>query len=177
MTASDDPGDLGIDIRLRLDVLDCVEQHNLARYAAGIRKTGTERPPTQVLEMLLEFMETKAQKAIREGHTRQGARALCDAEIVLRDLVRYGHKEFQAILDGFEGGWRRCLQAARQRLVEAYLAAETPEEELPAIQALIVEIIERGHWPNWRQEYDAAINAEVERRRRSSPSIVPAKAN
>jgi hypothetical protein len=70
---------------------------------------------------------------------------------------------------GFEGGWRRVLVAARQRLVRAYLSLETPPEELPAIQATLVEIIERGAWPTWREDYDAAIDAEVERRRSSPP--------
>jgi hypothetical protein len=172
MSAGDDPGDLGIDIRLRLDVLDCVEQRNLAMFANGIRKTGKEPPPIRVLEMLLEFMETKVQKAMREGHTLQGARALCDLEIVLRDLVRFGHKEFQATLDGFEGGWRRCLVAARTRLVKAYLDPATPDEEADQIHATLCEIIRRGAWPDWQREYAAAVDAAVERN-----SSAPAKAH
>jgi hypothetical protein len=109
---------------------------------------------------------------MRERNTRQGARAICELEVVLRDLVRYGHKEFEETLRRFDAAWARVLLACRQRLVRDYLAAETPPEELPAIQAMLVEIIERGAWPTWRQDYDAAIDAEVQRRL-ASPSIVP----
>jgi hypothetical protein len=168
-----DDGDLDIDLRLRLGVLNTIEDRNRADYANGIRRTRGEPPPIKVLELLCAFAEERIQGAMRQGNTRQGVRALLELEIVLRDLVRYGHKEFEAMLRGFDAGWRRCLVAARTRLVRDYLSLETPAEELPAIQALIVEIIERGAWPTWREDYDAAIDAEVERRRRS-PSIIPA---
>jgi hypothetical protein len=99
--------ELDIELGLRLGVLNAIEDRNRADYANKIRRTGAEPPPTKVLELLLAFAEEKLQKAMREGHTLQGARALCDLEVVLRDLVRYGHAEFGAILKGFEGGWRR----------------------------------------------------------------------
>ena len=173
--AGDDRGDLGIDIRLRTDVLNTVEQRNLAMFANGIRRTGTEPPPTKVLELLLAFAEKKIQKATREGNTLQGARALCDLECVLRDLVRFGHKEFEATLRKFEGGWRRCLQPARQQLVEAYLDPPTSPEEADRIHATLCEIVRRGAWPDWQREYAAAVDEAVARH--SSPPIVPTKAN
>src|SRR6516164_8153583 len=123
-------GELDIELGLRLGVLNAVEQRNLADYSNGVRRTGAEPAPTKVLELLLEFAEQKIQKATQEGHTLQGARALLDLECVLRDLVRFGHKEFEAILRRFDAGWARVLVAARTRLVRDYLAAETPEEEL-----------------------------------------------
>jgi hypothetical protein len=169
MSAGDD---LGIDIRLRLDVLNTVEQRNLAMFANGIRRTGTEPPPTKVLELLLAFAEEKIQKATREGNTRQGARALCDLECVLRDLVRFGHREFEVTLEGFERGWRRCLLAARQQLVQDYLDPATPDEEADQIHATLCEIIRRGAWPDWQREYAAAVDEAVERRCSS-----PTKAN
>jgi hypothetical protein len=166
--AGDDPGDFDFDLPFRLAVINSVEQRNLAMFAIGVRRTGTEPAPTPVLELLLAFAEEKIQRAVKEGHTLQGARALCELECVLRDLVKFGHQEFEEMLRGFEGGWRRCLQAARQRLVRDYLDLQTPEEELPRIQATIVAIIERGGWKNWREEYDLAIEEEALRRSTSA---------
>jgi hypothetical protein len=168
-------GDLGIELGLRLDVLDCVEQRNLALFAAGIRKIGSEKPPIRVLEMLVDFMETKASRAVVQEDPVRALQAIVDVDIVIGDLIRFGHAEFEPTQKKFKAGFARLVDAGRQRLVKAYLAAETPAEDLPGLQALIVEIIERGAWPNWKQEYAEAVAEEVERRR--CPSIVPAKAN
>jgi hypothetical protein len=164
----DDPGDLGINIRLRLDALNTIEQHNLAMFANGVRRTGTEPPPTKVLEMLLEFMEQKASRAVAKEDPVRALQAIVDVDIVIGDLIRFGHAEFAPVQKKFKAGFARIVDASRQRLVKAYLSLETPEEQLPGIQATLVKLIERGGWPNWREEYDEAIEAEA--LRRSTPA-------
>jgi hypothetical protein len=157
---------LDIDIGLRLGVVSAVERQNLSMYMKGIRRTGNEPPPIAALELLLEFTEQKIQKAMQDGNTRQGAQALCELECVLRDLVRFGHKEFEETLRRFEGGWRRVLVAARTRLVQDYLDPATSPENADRINSILCEIIRRGAWPNWRREYSEAVEA-------TSPSIAP----
>jgi hypothetical protein len=163
--------DLDIELGLRLGVLNAVEQRNLANYANGVRRTGAEPAPTKVLEMLLEFMETKASRAVAKEDPVRALQAIIDVDVVLRDLIRFGHAEFEPMHKKFKAGFARVAQAGRQRLVKAYLSLETPEEELPGIHKTLCEIIRRGAWENWWEEYDEAIEAEAERR---ATSIVPA---
>jgi hypothetical protein len=166
-----DGGDLDIELALRLDVVSAVEQRNLAMYANGVRRTGTEPAPTKVLEMLLEFMEAKASRAVAKEDPVRALQALIDVDVVLRDLIRFGHAEFEPMHKKFKAGFARIAQACRQRLVRDYLDLATPAEELPGIHKTLCELIRRGGWENWREEYDAAIQEEAERR---ASSIVPA---
>jgi hypothetical protein len=162
-------GDLDIELGLRLGVLNAVEERNLANYANGIHRTGSEPPPTKVLEMMLEFMEAKASRAVAQADPVRALQAMVDVDIVLGDLIRFGHAEFEPMQKKFKAGFARLVDAGRQQLVKAYLAAETPEEELPGLHAAICRIIERGAWPTWREDYDKAIEAEAERRASSPP--------
>ena len=159
------------DFPLHNSMNKALNERNQIRFSKGIVPGNPERAPIKVLELLLEFSKEKIHRTIRDGNRTQGLKAFLELEDVLRSLILFGFKEFEETLRQFDAAWDRLLVATRVRLVRDYLSAETPPEELSAIQAMLVEIIERGAWPNWRQEYDAAIDEEVERR--LAPPIVP----
>jgi hypothetical protein len=146
-----------------------LNDRNRARFLKGIapRTPQTERAPIKVLELLLEFSKEKIHKTIRDGNRTQGLKAFCELEDVLRSLICFGFKEFEETLRQFDAAWARLLVATRVRLVRDYLDPSTPNEEAQQIHAMLCEIIERGAWPNWEEEYEAAVQEAC------TPSIVP----
>jgi hypothetical protein len=169
-------GDLGIELKLPTDLINSIEQHNLYEYARRSRRTAGVDPPRPVLAILQEFFDEKVGRAIHERNFVRAVDALGDLRDVLEDFVRFsGRPEFKVNLERVNFEMARILETCRTRLVRDYLSLEMPEEELPRIHAILCEIIRRGAWPTWKQDYDKAIQAEAERRA-SSPPIVPAQA-
>jgi hypothetical protein len=164
--ADDDlePGELDLDLRLRTQVNNACERRNLARFANGERRTGNELAPTPVLTLLLEFAEEKIQRGVQQDNPAQVARALNDLTVVISDLIRYGHREFEPTLKKLEAGWRRCLVAGRTRLLWEFLRSNDPAE-LQSIAETLGEIISRGAWPTWESDFDTAV------RERCSPAM------
>jgi hypothetical protein len=154
--------DLGFPINLRLDVLNSVEQDNLAEYARRKRVAGVERG-RPVLEILLKFTEQEIHRAAYLEHDYLKAlKALNESRVVCEDLVRYGHPEFEEHVKAIKAGIARIGKAARTRLVRDYLNPKTKAEDVQVIQEALVELVERGAWPEWRVEFGSA----VEMRRR-----------
>jgi hypothetical protein len=156
-------------------VNEALQERNRARFEKGIvpRNPQAERAPIKVHELLLEFTEEKIHRTIRDGNSTQGLSAFLELEDVLRGLIRFGFKEFEETLRQFDAAWARLLVATRIRLVRDYLDPSTPNAQAARINAMLVEIIARGAWPNWKAEYEAAVQAAIEGR---SATIVPLRA-
>jgi hypothetical protein len=144
-----------------------LQERNQIRFSKGIVPRKTERAPIKVLELLLEFSKEKIHRTIRDGNRTQGLKAFLELEDVLRSLILFGFKEFEETLRQFDAAWDRLLVATRVRLVRDYLDPSTPEAEAVQVHAMLCEIIERGAWPNWEEEYEAAVQEAC------TPSIAP----
>ena len=153
--SSNDPG---FPINLRNDVCTSDEQTNLYNYARRRGRTTDVEPGRPVLEILLEFTREKICRAAYHEHDfLKALKALNESRVVCEDLVRYGHPEFEAHVKAIKAGIARIGKAARTRLVREYLDPKTSEENVQLIQEALVQIIERGAWPEWETEYAAAV--------------------
>jgi hypothetical protein len=150
--------DLGIEIKLGLDCMNSVEQQNLYESMSPSRakRAGIE-PPRPVLSILQEFFDEKIGRAIKEGNSVRAVDALVDLRLVLIDLVRVGRTEFKADLARVDFEMARILRNCRQKLVERFLDPATSPEEARSISDTLVRIIQRGAWPNWQEEFNAAV--------------------
>jgi hypothetical protein len=85
--------------------------------------------------------------------------ALRELETVLWFLVKSGHMEFLPYLQTIESGMARVARSAREQLVKSFLSPSTPPDELEEISLGLIELIECGAWPNWKEEFNAAVEA------------------
>ena len=69
---------------------------------------------------------------------------MSDLKWVLEDLVEIGHPEFKEAIERIEAFDARLIEKLRKQLVEDYLNASTPPEELDGIRDSLVDLIQRG---------------------------------
>lgn len=149
-------GDLDLDIDLRHEVFNAVEQRNLWAFAQRTRKNNVAPPATSVMAILQDFCEEKI-AAQFSAEPLVSMKALVELRTVLGFLVSAGQVEFEMQIDQIDCGIVRIGRAARDQLVTRFLARETPAEELELISSTLVSMIEAGQWPEWRTEFDAAV--------------------
>jgi hypothetical protein len=147
--------DLGIEIKLGLDCLNSDEQ--TARYKAmspkRARRAGME-PGRPILAILNEFMDEKISRVMKQDPW-DAFRALRDLRRTLESLVHgIKHPELRPVLKTIEDAQYNIAKGWCQILVKKYRDLSTPREELPELNALLVECIELGWWPTWREDID-----------------------
>jgi hypothetical protein len=152
------PNDFGFDLGLRMDVANSIEQESLFQYARKTGATAGVEPPRPLLNILLQFTQEKVHRAAIEDHDFMGAlRALDESRVVMQDLMKFGHPEFQVNIEVIDRGIARVGRAARERLVRDYLNPATKPEDVAEIQAALEQLIRRGAWPNWQVEFNEAV--------------------
>jgi hypothetical protein len=158
------------DFPLHNSMNKALNEQNRAR-AFVPRTPRAERASIKVLELLLDFAEEKIHKTMREGNSSLSLRACLELEDVLRSLILLGYREFEETMRQLDAAWARLLVATRIRLVRDYLDSSTPDEEAEQIHTMLCEIISRGAWPNWQEEYEEAVQAAIAGRK-----VVPLRA-
>jgi hypothetical protein len=153
------------DFPLHRSMNRALEEKNRIRSKGPIPRTPqAERAPIKMLELLCDFAREKINKTMREGNSSLSLRAALELEDVLRSLILLGYREFEGTMRQFDAAWARLLVATRIRLVRDYLDPSTPNEEAEQIHTMLCLIIERGAWPNWKGEYEEAVQAAIEGR-------------
>jgi hypothetical protein len=122
------------------------------------KQEGQPTPPSMpILRVIHEFIDEKIAKALyQERDPLKAFRSMADLRVVLRDLIGVGYS-FQSMLAIVDEGLDRAAKMMRDHLVAKYLNPATPEEDAAEINAMLVEIISRGAWPNWQEEYEDAV--------------------
>jgi hypothetical protein len=143
-------GDFGFDLGFRLDVINSVEQQNLALASRG----AVPMPRRPVLSIVQEFVDEKIGRAVQDHDPVQVVLGLSELKVVLRGLVLIGRKEFKADIKRIDVEMVRIVRTCRKALVRAWLDPATPREDLDGIRDTLIEIIERGAWPGWKQEVE-----------------------
>jgi hypothetical protein len=150
--------DFGFDLGLRMACANSIEQESLFQYAKKTGATAGVEPPRPLLNILLEFTQEKVHRAAIEDHDFMGAlRALDESRVVMQDLVRFGHEEFKSNIVSIDRGLAKIAVAARKLIVGKYLDPKTSAEDVQLILPVLVELIERGAWPNWQVEFNEAV--------------------
>jgi hypothetical protein len=97
-----------------------------------------------------DFFEQLFERISR--HRVPRTRVLVEARNVLAILVSYGYpyQSYLAILDrGLDEGLRLCCR----ELVRRFLLRRIEVSEESECLQLLGSVIEKGHWPNWREEF------------------------
>jgi hypothetical protein len=112
-------------------------------------------PGRPIFEILNEFMDEKICRIVKQD-PKNALQALHDLRRVLHGLVNgVRHPEFKPMLKIIEDTGVSIAMGWCQLLVKRYRDQATPHEELPELNALLVECIEAGAWPNWREDIDS----------------------
>jgi hypothetical protein len=148
--------DLGIEIKLPLDCLNSDEQ--TARYKAmppkRARRAGME-PGRPIGAIIIQFFDEKI-TGVRKKDPMDALRALRDLRRTLESLVHgIKHPELKPTLKLIEDTQYNIAKGWCQILVKRYRNLSTPPEELPELNALLVECIELGWWPTWQEDVDS----------------------
>src|SRR6516162_6734836 len=147
------PGDLGIEIKLGLDCLNSDEQTNRYRAMSPKRaaRAGME-PGRPIFEILNEFIDEKMLRVVKQDPLH-ALWALRDLRRTLRDLVHgVKHPELKPVLKTIEDTQDNIAKGWCQLLVERYRDLSTSPEELPGLNAALVECVENGWWPTWQED-------------------------
>jgi hypothetical protein len=150
-------GDRGIDLD-QLDVVETIEQarRGMVTIASQTIRNAEPRP---FLHVLIEFIEEKINRLVQEGNLLKALRGMNEARHVCINLARLGWTEFDGIIEKINIGFARIAVTSRQRLIQAYLDSTKTPDEVQEIQAGMMELINGGYWPNWKEELDAAVEA------------------
>jgi hypothetical protein len=141
-----------------------------------IREVNLAAPPpdTTHLEIVIEFVEQKLSRLIQDNDLKRALWGIMELQVVLSDLVNLClHEELRPLLELTEAGLERIASALRQRLLREVLDPTKTPDEVEGAQAAMIELINGGYWPNWKEELDAA----VEERRSCAPTGVSDVAN
>jgi hypothetical protein len=152
----------GIDLGLRFDVGNSLEQQNLFEYAARRRKKGVPPPRHSVMSILLKFIEEKVEAEVR---TQPRLEALCEYNDVLEFLVHVGQSEFRPQLATVKSILDLYGTGLRDHLVRKYLDLDTPPDKVAELHEILVNLIPDGYWPNFATEWPAAVEAAELRNR------------
>jgi hypothetical protein len=154
-------GDFDFDLPFRHEVFNAIEQENRIKSFNGNRKRYfdsqpfVEEPARPIFEILNEFMDEKMCRVVKQDPL-DAMRALRELRWVLRDLVHgVKHPEFKPMLELIEATGVSIAMGWCQLLVKEYRDPATPREELPKINAALVECIECGAWPTWKEDIDS----------------------
>jgi hypothetical protein len=145
--------DFEFDWPFRHAVFTNIEQQNLFKSigAKKARRAGIDQPqPT--FAILHEYIDEKMCRVVKQDPL-DAMRALRELHWVLRSLV-HGIKrpEFKKTLEVIEATRASIAAGVCQILVKDYRDPSTPKEDLPAINAALVEFIEAGAWPTWQAD-------------------------
>jgi hypothetical protein len=113
--------------------------------------------PVDVLDGIYHCIRTEMHGDLTGSNPLARATALCAMRRALENLVGSGYTEFLPLLSNLRIGLDRIVQAARRELVRSLLSPMTSDEEAGQIIQCLVELIEAGAWPNWKQEFNAAV--------------------
>ena len=120
-----------------------------------------------VLQLLIDFAAEKLDRAHISRDPIVIARTLRD----LHDALKYlagAHPEFEKLYNESVAGMASLARVSRQRLVHDFLSTSTPPEDLHLISETLAEIIQRGGWENWENEFDQAVEAARLRNHRAA---------
>jgi hypothetical protein len=136
------------------------EVFNASMHEKGFHVTRTE--PRPVMKIVTEFMDEKIARALyEEKDPFKAFEAMGELREVLSSLVKTGRPEFKTMLAIADDALVCAIKLIRDHLVKKYLDSATPEERAEEIKEMLIEIISRGAWPNWQEEYDDAVWARV----------------
>jgi hypothetical protein len=153
--------DLNFNIDFRNGVLNAIENANRVNGRSTIEGT-----KDAALPIMLRFAEQEIKASIeRNDPPIVTLRALGELERMMTFLVDAGCLEFQSQIDSIRRGRDKIARTALKMLVERFLSQATPPEQVALISEGLVKIIEAGAWPNWQNEFNAAVDATVEARR------------
>jgi hypothetical protein len=109
-------------------------------------------PGRPIGAIINEFMDEKMLRVVKQDPL-DALRALRDLRWTLRSLV-HGVKrpELKPMLKIVEDTGVSIAMGWCQILVKRYRDPATPREELPELNALLVECIENGAWPTWQED-------------------------
>jgi len=156
-----DSSDFGFDLGFRTEIINAVEQENLAMFERRTRRTSTVPMPKPLHRILQQFISEKIDAVVRKD-PNDALRSASELRSVLRDLVNgVKHPEFKPDLERVEAAMNRIRRAGLERLVYRFLSAKQPEEVEECRQYLI-ELVEGGCWPEWRTEFEALVDKYCE---------------
>jgi hypothetical protein len=146
-------GDFDFDLPFRHAVFTSIEQQNLFKSMTPkkARRAGID-PPQPIFAILNEYMDEKMCRIVKQD-PMDAMRALHELRRVLHSLVHgIKHPEFKPMLELIEATGVSIAMGWCQLLVKEYRDPATPREDLPGINAALVECIECGAWPTWQAD-------------------------
>jgi hypothetical protein len=120
------------------------------------------------LRVIHAFIDKEIGQALKERDPLRAFRALADLRAVLSDLVAVGRKDFERLLAIADDGLRDAVDLTRAHLVKRYLDPDIPEARALEINAMLVQIIELGAWPDVEKEFGEAVGDPLWARRWAS---------
>jgi hypothetical protein len=127
-----------------------------------------DAPPSMpILRVIHEFMDEKIGKALKERDPLRAFQSMADLRVVLSDLIKVGYS-FESMLAIADDTLDGAVKLMRDHLVKRYLDPDLPEATALEINAMLVEIIERGAWPDWEAEFGEAVGDPLWARRWAS---------
>jgi hypothetical protein len=148
--------DLGIDLRLATCVLNAVEQQNLADFANRRRKDRTADRGAAMFETIYPVLQ-EMRPDLRSRDPRVWRPAFRSLLRAFRFLVESGYTLFEPFVQVIEVGMEKIHRAARDEVVRRFLSPASSDEDVEIAGRLLVELIESGGWPNWREEYEREV--------------------
>jgi hypothetical protein len=120
--------DFGFDLKFRTDVINAVEQENLAMFERQTRKTSNVPMPRPICSILQQFIHEKIDAVVKKDST-EALRSAAELREVLRSLVHgFKHPEFKADLERLEAAMHRIGRACLEHLVIRSISVKRPEE-------------------------------------------------
>jgi hypothetical protein len=155
----DHPGGIDIDIPFHNRCLNALEQKSLYDHATPASRRRLGRPPP-VLSILEDYAHEKILRVAQQGDLLEALKGLNELHYVMKMLVRLGkHPELKETIKMLEAGWDRIAAASRQRLVDEFLSPATAPDDVELIEEALIHIIKSGSWPDWKREFNAAVEA------------------
>jgi hypothetical protein len=150
--------DFDFDIHFQNRCLNALEQKSLYDHASPASRRRLGRPPP-VLSILEDYAHEKILR-VAQQNLLEALKALSELHYVMKMLVRRGHHpELKGTIKMLEAGWDRIAAASRQRLVDEFLSPATAPDDVELIKEALVYLIEQGKWPDWKREFNAAVEA------------------
>jgi hypothetical protein len=123
-----DSSDFGFDIGFRTEIINAVEQENLAMFERRTRRTSTVPMPKPLHRILQQFISQKI-NAVAKKDPNDALRSAAELRSVLRDLVHgVRHPEFKPDLEKLEAILHRIGRTCLEQLVHRALSTKEPEK-------------------------------------------------